>query len=46
MSNQDSETQKQLAVRIAASANINEKEAIRLWIEKLLALKDAERNTE
>ena len=42
MSNQDSEMQKQLAVRIAASANINEKEAIRLWIEKLLALKDAD----
>ena len=42
MSNQDFKTQKQLAVRIAASVNSTEKEAIRLWIEKLLALKNAD----
>ncbi|MGB8378776.1 MAG: hypothetical protein WCE70_09990 [Rhodanobacteraceae bacterium] len=31
--------QKQLAVRIASNANESEKEALRLWIEKLLELK-------
>ncbi|MCL4822831.1 MAG: hypothetical protein KJZ57_01315 [Anaerolineales bacterium] len=34
-----SEKQRQLAVRIAASANSVEKEAIRSWIEGLLALR-------
>ncbi len=36
-----SEKQKQLAVRIAATANAVEKEALRIWIERLLALKAA-----
>jgi len=35
------ETQKQLAVRIAALADASEKEAIRLWIERLLAIKES-----
>ncbi|MGY0559815.1 hypothetical protein ACW7G2_03715 [Luteimonas sp. A277] len=37
-----SEKQKQLAVRIAATANAVEKEALRIWIERLLALKAAD----
>lgn len=39
MADMSSEKQKQLAVRIAASANAVEKEALRIWIERLLALK-------
>lgn len=39
MAEQSPETQKQLAVKIAASANSEEKHAIRIWIEHLLALK-------
>ena len=39
MADQSPEKQKQLAVKIAASANASEKEAIRIWIERLLALK-------
>lgn len=39
MSDQSREKQKQLAVKIAASANAAEKEALRIWIERLLALK-------
>lgn len=35
------EMQKQLAVKIAVSANAAEKEALRIWIEDLLALKAA-----
>jgi len=33
------EKQKQLAVRIASTANAAEKEALRLWIERLLEIK-------
>ena len=39
MADQSPEKQKQLAVKIAASANAAEKEALRIWIERLLALK-------
>ncbi|MBX3725468.1 MAG: hypothetical protein KF823_06070 [Xanthomonadales bacterium] len=39
MSEQSSEKQKQLAVRIASTANAAEKEAIRIWIERLLEIK-------
>jgi len=39
MAEQSPEKQKQLAVKIAASANAAEKEALRIWIERLLALK-------
>ncbi|GHU14741.1 hypothetical protein FACS189441_5100 [Betaproteobacteria bacterium] len=39
MADMSSEKQKQLAVRIAASANAAEKEALRIWIERLLTLK-------
>lgn len=35
----DSNSEKQLVVRIAAAANAEEKEAIRLWIERLLEIK-------
>ncbi|MGA0569342.1 hypothetical protein ACO2Q9_01340 [Variovorax sp. VNK109] len=34
-----SEKQKQLAVRIASTADATEKEALRLWIERLLEIK-------
>ena len=36
------EKQKQLAVRIASTANATEKEALRLWIERLLEIKAAD----
>ena len=39
MSDPSPEKQKQLAVRIAATATPIEKEALRVWIERLLALK-------
>lgn len=39
MTDQNSDRQKQLIVRIASTANTTEKEAIRLWIEKLLAIR-------
>ena len=39
MSNQSPETEKQLAMRIASAATSDEKDALRLWIERLLALK-------
>lgn len=39
MAEQNPEKQKQLAIKIAASANAVEKEALRIWIERLLALK-------
>jgi len=39
MSNPIPEKQKQLALRIASSATAPEREALRLWIEQLLALK-------
>jgi len=39
MTDQNSDRQKQLIVRIASTANTAEKEAIRLWIEKLLAIR-------
>jgi len=39
MVDQDPEKQKKLAVKIVASANAAEKEALRIWIERLLALK-------
>lgn len=35
----DSNSDKQLAVRIASAANAEEREAIRLWIERLLEIK-------
>ena len=35
-------TQKQLAVRIVATANPEERAAIRVWIERLLAVKNSE----
>ncbi|MBK6629996.1 MAG: hypothetical protein IPG33_02535 [Betaproteobacteria bacterium] len=35
----DSNSDKQLAVRIASAANAEEKEAIRLWIERLLEIR-------
>jgi hypothetical protein len=39
MSDHDSEKHRQLAVRIASSTNAAEKEALRVWIERLLAVK-------
>lgn len=39
MSNSDVDQQKQLAIRIATSANSTEKEALRVWIEQLLKIK-------
>lgn len=39
MPDQSLENQKHLAIKIAASANAAEKEALRLWIERLLELK-------
>ena len=39
MSDPSPEKQKQLAVRIASTANAAEKEALRLWIERLLEIK-------
>ncbi len=39
MADHSPEKQKQLAVKIAASATAEEKEALRIWIERLLALK-------
>lgn len=39
MADQSPEMQKQLAIRIAASASAEEREALRIWIERLLALK-------
>jgi len=39
MADQSQETRKQLAVKIATSANAAEKEALRIWIERLLTLK-------
>lgn len=39
MTDQSPEKQNQLAVKIAASASAPEKEALRIWIEGLLALK-------
>lgn len=41
MTEQLTENQKRLAVRIAASADASEKEALRLWIERLLEVKDS-----
>lgn len=42
MADQSPEKQKQLAVKIVASTNAAEKEALRIWIERLLALKAAD----
>lgn len=42
MADQNPEKQKQLAVKIVASANAAEKEALRIWIERLLALKGSD----
>ena len=39
MTDPSPEKQKQLAVRIASTANAVEKEALRLWIERLLEIK-------
>lgn len=39
MSDSSPEKRRQLAVRIASTANASEKEAIRLWIERLLEIK-------
>ena len=39
MADQSPDKQRQLAVKIASSANATEKEAIRVWIERLLELK-------
>jgi hypothetical protein len=39
MSDPSPEKQKQLAVRIASTANASEKEALRIWIERLLEVK-------
>ena len=39
MADQSSETQKQLATKIIAATNSTEKEALRVWIERLLALR-------
>ncbi|MBX3640014.1 MAG: hypothetical protein KF888_05795 [Nitrosomonas sp.] len=39
MADQNPDKQRQLAVKIASSANVAEKEAIRVWIERLLELK-------
>ncbi len=39
MTDPSPEKQKQLAVRIASTANAAEKEALRLWIERLLEIK-------
>lgn len=38
MSDSVPQTQKQLAVRIAATANAAEREAIRIWIQRLLSI--------
>ncbi|GAB4177360.1 MAG: hypothetical protein Kow0020_13350 [Wenzhouxiangellaceae bacterium] len=40
MTDQASQTERQLAVRIASSADASEKEALRIWIERLLELKE------
>ncbi len=42
MSDLSPQKQKQLAVRIASTANATEKEALRLWIEKLLDIKNSD----
>ena len=39
MAYQDPDKQRQIAVMIVSSANAAEKEALRIWIERLLALK-------
>jgi hypothetical protein len=39
MTDPSPEKQKQLAVRIVSTVNAAEKEALRLWIERLLELK-------
>ena len=39
MAYQDPDKQRQIAVKIVSSANAAEKEALRSWIERLLALK-------
>lgn len=39
MAYQDPDKQRQIAVKIVSSANAAEKEALRIWIERLLALK-------
>jgi hypothetical protein len=39
MTDPSPDKQKQLAVRIASTANATEKEALRLWIERLLEIK-------
>ena len=41
MSDQTSERHRELAVRIASSANPKEKEALRVWIEDLLAVRSS-----
>ncbi|WP_036105187.1 hypothetical protein [Lysobacter capsici] len=42
MADHSPEKRKQLAIKIAASTNATEKEALRIWIERLLALKAAD----
>ena len=42
MTDTSPEKQKQLAVRIASTANAAEKEALRIWIERLLEIKDSD----
>ncbi len=42
MNDENLEKQKQLAVHIAATADASEKEALRLWIERLLTLNESD----
>lgn len=42
MSDEPSPAERQLAIRIAATANAEEKEALRSWIERLLAIRESQ----